>query len=413
MPDVNHARYNPVLLCAFHALHMSLFPVSVLTFFFRDEIELSMTSILGVQAIFGLVIAALEFPSGYVADRMGYRRALSLGSALALVGWAVYAAARSLAGIVWAEVFLGAGFSLISGADAALLYESLRASGRQAEFGKWYGRMRSAGQVAEGSAALVAGSLYARWTRLPFVLEIFVFAGALLIARLLMEAPVVRARGLPHGERMFRVVRHAFLDNRRLRAVIYLTTVLGLASYVPVWLVPLYAREVGISPETWGLVWAGSSYTVALASLAGSSLRKRWGLSVSLFSCIALVSTGYLGLGLSHGVFGVAYYFCLTWVRGVQSTLLHHEEQTLIATGDRASFVSLRSLVFRLSFVLLGPLVGSAVEQHGQRAVYLCLGVVLTLAAIHAWWSLERVKASTVGLPHACTPASGRPNLPR
>ena len=84
-----------------------------------------MTEIMGLQAIFGLVIALLEFPSGYLADRVGYRSALLLGALGSLAGWTAHATATSFWTVAGAEVLLAAGLSLISGADTALLYESL------------------------------------------------------------------------------------------------------------------------------------------------------------------------------------------------------------------------------------------------------------------------------------------------
>jgi len=388
---------------------MSLFPVAVLTLFFRDEIGLSIATILTVQAAFGLVVAVFEFPSGYLADRLGYRRALAYGSALAVVGWLLYALADTLWQILLAEVWLGAGLSLISGADAALLYESLKASGRAKDFGKWYGRMRSVGQFAEGSSALMAGAMYAAWTRLPFVVEVFVWIAALLVTHRLVEVPVVQAQGLGHGLRVQRILRHALIDNRRLRSVIYLTTTLALACYIPIWLVPLYARDAGIDAESWGMIWAASSYSVALSSLAANGIKARLGLGGSLFACVLLVLAGYLGLGLSETAFGVAFYFCVSWVRGSHAALLHHEEQMLISSGDRAAFVSLRSLLFRLAFVGLGPLIGLWVEWQGQHVVYLWLGVVLAAVALHGWWMLWRRRQVPQAAPAVAAVAPAGP----
>jgi len=64
---------NPALLCVHHALMMSLFPMPVLTLFQQDHLGLSMVEIMIVQALFGLSLALFEFPSGYLADRIGYR----------------------------------------------------------------------------------------------------------------------------------------------------------------------------------------------------------------------------------------------------------------------------------------------------------------------------------------------------
>ena len=173
---------NPRLLCIFHALQMSLFPMAILTVFYRQNLGMSMAEIMLVQGGFGLVMALVEFPSGYLADRIGYRRTLVIGAILEAVGWSLYARADGIGGVILGEAVLGVGLSLISGCDAALLYESLTETGREFDYGRWSGRVRFWGQLGEGSAALVAGVMFAYWARLPFVTEAVIWVVNLLVA---------------------------------------------------------------------------------------------------------------------------------------------------------------------------------------------------------------------------------------
>jgi hypothetical protein len=54
-------------------LRAALFPIPIITLFWKDEIGISLTGIMGLQAIFGAAAVLVEFPSGYVADHLGYR----------------------------------------------------------------------------------------------------------------------------------------------------------------------------------------------------------------------------------------------------------------------------------------------------------------------------------------------------
>lgn len=57
---------------------MSLFPIAILTLYQQDHLGLSVTQIMFVPALFGLTLAVFEFPSGYLADWIGYRLSLIL-----------------------------------------------------------------------------------------------------------------------------------------------------------------------------------------------------------------------------------------------------------------------------------------------------------------------------------------------
>ena len=70
---------TPALLVAHAAFQHALFPIPIITLFWKDEIGMSFTAIMVLQAIFSATIVLFEFPSGYVADRVGYRASLLIG----------------------------------------------------------------------------------------------------------------------------------------------------------------------------------------------------------------------------------------------------------------------------------------------------------------------------------------------
>lgn len=381
---------NPALVCALHALFMSFFPMAVLTLFYRDEIGMSVAEIMGLQAIFGALVALLEFPTGYLADRIGYRRSLVLSSLFAVAGWSVYCAAWSFWSCFAAEALLALAFSLASGVDTALLYESLLETGREGEFARWFARYRSAGQIAEGSAALVAGLLYAQWIRLPFALTVLAAVFAVAVALRLTEPTRPSPGQSGHWQQVRGLVRHAAVESPRLRAVMFLSVAFLLTSFVPVWLIQLYAVDAGV-PVAWlGPIWALANYSVAIGSLSSDRLAQALGFYRVLALAIGLAALGYAGLGLADGVFGFAFYFAITLMRGLNSPPLHHEEQRLIPSRDRAGLLSLRSLVFRGGFALLGPLVGLGADRFGIRAALLAAGTLLVAGCAGGWLWLLR-----------------------
>ena len=385
---------NPPLLCVFHALQMSLFPMAILTVFYREDLGMSMTEIMLVQGGFGLAMALFEFPSGYLADRIGYRRTMMIAAFLNAIGWSLYSRADGISGVIAGEVVLGVGLSLISGSDAALLYESLKETGREFDYSKWNGRVRFWGQLGEGSAALVAGLMFAHWARLPFVTEVVVWIVNLYVAWRLVEPERHRPVLTENWKQIKAMVNHVARGAPKLRAVMLLTIVLGMSSFIPVWTIQLYATDAGMDAGWLGVVWATANYSVAISSLFATRVSERIGFHRVMVLCIALIAIGYAGMGLLHSLWGVAFYLVLTTMRGLFSPPLSHEEQRLIPSGERAGFLSLRSLVFRLSFLIVGPTIGVAMDQHGQHPVLLVVGAILLAVVIFALINLRRVSVS-------------------
>jgi hypothetical protein len=80
--------------------------------------------------------------------------------------------------------------------------------------------------------------------------------------------------------------------------------------------------------------------------------------------------------------------------------MLAHLEQEELPSGDRAGFLSLRSLVFRGSFLCLGPIVGWAFEEFGFRPVLPVLGAsfaVLGVIGLRGVLREDRARAAQLG----------------
>src|SRR5262245_44241240 len=159
---------NVRLLVAFAAFQFMLFPIPIITLFWKDQIGMSLADIMLLQAMFGVSVVLFEFPSGYFADRAGYRRSLLVGTALLTAGWCVYARGATFWEVAAAEIVLGAASAFVSGADRALLWVSLEAAGRTRQYTRWDGRMRAVSQMAEAASAGAGGYLYAMGPRWPF-----------------------------------------------------------------------------------------------------------------------------------------------------------------------------------------------------------------------------------------------------
>ena len=348
--------------------------MAIISVFYTREIGMSVQEIMWLQGSFGLAMVLAEFPTGYIADRIGYRTSLILACVTQIIGWAIYAWAQTFFQIIVAELVLGAGLSLVSGTDHALLYESLKETNREEDYAKWSGRMKFWGQCGEGTAAVAAGFLFALWPRSPFLIEIGVWVVAFLIALKLLEPQ----RHRPPMTENFKQIRAMFglvlKKSPPLRATFFTIIAFGMSSFIPVWTIQIYALESGLEESWLGPLWAVANYSVAVGAIFADRIGKSWGHKRLLIFCLLLVVGGYLGLGLTHTLFSFAFYYALTLMRGLFQPILLHEEQRLITSDDRAGFLSLRSLFFRSIFLVIAPPIGFLIDAHGQHAVMLGLG---------------------------------------
>jgi MFS family permease len=352
---------------------------------------MTLTEIMVLQAIFGLTIVVLEFPTGYLADRIGYRRSLLAGAALAALGWIRYATGGTFGAMVTAEITLGIASAFISGADSALLYAALAAGAAAPAYTRWEGRVRAASQASEAASSAVGGYLYALAPRLPFWLQVptaLAMLGAAAATRDVPgPAPVERLAHLRHA---WALVQGALWHDRRVRSAIVLSVVLGLSSFLLVWLIQPYMKALGV-PEAWfGPGWAGASLWLAAVSLATHRVVARLGRRGALLACCALVPVGYGLLAAGRTPWAAAFYLVIMTVRGLQGPILAAALQADAPRADRAAVLSLNAALFRLAFVVVGPPVGFLAERAGLPVTFVALGLGLAVASLAALAAFER-----------------------
>jgi MFS family permease len=93
--------------------------------FFLDWLRVDYTRLFLLQAWFLFWVFALEIPTGVVADKWGRTISVGAGCVLFAVDMLTFGFARHY-GVLFVAEFLGAvGMTLMSGAEQALLYDSL------------------------------------------------------------------------------------------------------------------------------------------------------------------------------------------------------------------------------------------------------------------------------------------------
>ena len=143
-----------------------------------------------VLAAGDLCVFALEMPTGWVADRLGHRRSLIIGSLVQVCGMAVFWLAASTPALLAASLLVAIGDAFRSGADEALLYRTCVALGREEEFQIIESRTRSVSLVALVGLLVGGGALVTVAGYTPaWIAEIALCTAGFVLACLMVEPP--------------------------------------------------------------------------------------------------------------------------------------------------------------------------------------------------------------------------------
>jgi MFS family permease len=354
-------------------------PIVVL--FYQDN-GLSMQEIFILKAIYSLAIVVLEIPSGWMADVWGRRKTLILGTILGSAGFMMYSFSYGFWAFILAEIILGAGHSFVSGADSAMLYESLKAEKQTDKYVKHEGRISSAGNFAEAIAGIAAGFLAAISLRSPFYAQFFVAFMAVPAAFFLLEPPILKGIHTQSVKGMAREIKNALLRQKELRIAILLSAVTGSATLTFAWLVQPFFKEVGLPVEFFGVAWTALNLSAGVSSAYAFKLAGRFSRLHETLFIAAMLSLGYFFSGFAIVREGIFFLFVFYIVRGFAGPVFKHYLNMYTPSNMRATVLSARDLIIRSFFAITSPFLGWLIDHISLNMAFMFAGSVYFISVM-------------------------------
>ena len=355
---------------------MVLMPVIVLFFESRG---LRLSEVLLLQAWFAGLVLVLEVPSGYLADLLGRKRTLVVGSLFGGIGHVVLLFAHGFWQLAVFEACLAVGFSLMSGANLALLYDTelaLRAAGgRAGRRPTAVGRLFFASNLSEALAAFLC-SFVLLWS-MDWAMYAQVAAAWLAFALTfgLVEPPREQLARDSHAGNLRSVLLHLVVEDRVLRSTFLALCIWPLTTMFAVWLLQKHWQGQGIDVVWFGCLWGALTLVSAAAGKYALQLEDRLGATTMLLLVGLAPVAGYVGLGTFGAVGGVLVSAVFFACRGFGTVVLRQALNRRVPSTFRATANSFTSLGFRGGFALTAPVVGVALDAWGMGTTFLLLAV--------------------------------------
>lgn len=360
----------------FFVMFLVLMPVIVP---YLQSLNLSMSEVIQLQAIFGLAVAAFEIPTGYVADLWGRKASLIIGGFICGCAFSMLPFAQTFEALVVYEVVIALGCALNSGADIALIYDSLPATANRS---RMLGAVSQWSLIGEAMASLLTAVLVTfsfnavLWAQvvigwMPFILSFF-----------FIEPPREQMKRESHVGNIIKVFRHLLVDTSLMR-IIFLNCVLwGLSTFIVVWLLQPYWRTHNVPMSWFGPMWAVLMLTSAMASRNAHKIEARLGASTTLLVVAVASCAGYFLMASNVAIVGVAAALLFYIGRGISSVVLVDAFNWKTPSAFRATANSVQSLSFRLSFAVVGPIVGYSVDSLSLTTTLFLVGSVFALLLV-------------------------------
>ncbi|WKF85964.1 MFS transporter [Lacticaseibacillus pantheris] len=379
------------IISAYVYTFVSWFGITNLWVIYLGQQGLSLVQIGLCESIFHVASFLFEVPSGVLADRFSYKTVLfasritTIASAvLMLVGQSWWWFAVSFVVSAWS-------YNLQSGTLEALVYESLAPATREAQYARATSMMGSLSEIAATAGVIVAG-IFVHWHfswvyRIQILLAL---VGLLCVASL--RTPAGRsATGKDAAPRqtvitIVRAAGHVLRTQPALRNLMVLDASLSaVATAYYYYFQNVMTTHHWSSPMISGLMLTGSLLAVVGMQLL-PWIQRRIGRFALLLGMTLLMVVALLGAGVHIVPVMVALYLVGQTVDAVIYPLFNTYYNAMIPDGQRATLLSVASMLFSVVMVVLFPVVGWGISRWGFNATFAGLGVVMSV--IVAVWAV-------------------------
>ena len=364
----------------------------IIGLFYADN-DLNATQLFLIQAAFSFASALFAIPSGYFADVIGRKKTLVLGTVLSASGFLVYATIHNFWAFFIAEAIMGIGNSCISGTDSAMLYDSLKESQNQERYLKYEGRVTSFGCLAETTAALLGGTIAAMFSYNDvFWVQVFIASMAIPAALLLVEPS--RDKLLHKSFRQVADIgMYALFKHKGLSRTTLMSSVTGIATLTMAWTVQAFFVEAQFTEIQTTIVWVLLNLTVALASFFSDVLERKLGIKTMILLMVILIPMGYFAFGIPSIAVSLTFAFLFYFVRGFATPILKELIQNYCDSEIRATVLSVRDLLIRMGFSIVGPFIGWLTDTYTFAFAVTAAGILFLITSLAGYVSYLKLRS--------------------
>lgn len=358
---------------------------------------LNYAEIMLLQSISAIAVIVFEVPTGAIADKVSRSFSLLLSGFFAAAGLLMYIIFKSFWLFAIAEILFGIGMTFSSGADAAIVYESLVKLERKKEYQKIEANAVFFVFIGHAVGSIVSSFLYTYNHFLPFWISILNIFIAIIISFGFKDVDQQKSehRYLLHVVKSIGV---AFKTPRILWTVLF-ATLMGFVFRTSFWLYQPYFSKVGIEVKWFGLIFFYFNITAAVS--AKLLMRKFYDTRPRrvLLSLISIMAVTYLLPAIFVFPWMIALLGLQQVVRGLYSPTLRFYINHHIKDQYRATVISLVSLAASLGFAVLSPFVGINLDKFGAIPSYFLMGIVTAggtvgLVLLRRYQKLKKLKQS-------------------
>ena len=347
-------------------------------FFIQNGLSLLQIGLL--ESIFHGTSLLCEIPSGMLADRFSYKtnlylaRLASIGSSILILfgqgNFWIYAISMMVS--AWS-------YNFDSGTSTAFLYDSAVEAGQKDRYLQISSFLSGVAEVTRTLGTVVAGFFIHGALAWTYLIAIGLsFLSIILIY--LMKEPESKSGERNHLtlKRILVVVKQEWQEKPVLFYWMFTYQLVGTIMCM----FYFYYQQKISDLASWQvslIMLIGSGFNLLAVYLA-SQIGKKWNSNQVFPVLVALTGLALFFVGFKTPFAYLSVYLLTNALYAVYQPIYYNELQSYLPSSVRATMLSINSMMFSLSMIVIFPLTGWLIDTSGFVAVFLVLGLITLLS---------------------------------
>jgi MFS family permease len=361
---------------------------------FMENNGVTKSEIFYLMTAYSMSMVLFEIPTGYFADIYGRKASMMVGAIFGFLGLIAFSMAHGFWSFMLVQIFMGLGLALYSGANSALVYESLKEQNREVEYQKVWGNMQfykimmvALSSVIGGVIADIFTMRYTIYVSMPFYLLVVWVALSFHEPK---RAKVKPKKG--YGKLFMKELKEILFKSHTLKWIIgYSGLILAFnQSVYPMY--QSYFELIELDLLYFGLVFASFQVVSAFSSKFAHRAQKRMGKRNILVLLPFMVGVSYWLMGSYLVAWGFLFIFIQQFVRGFRMVVINDYINNLVESEHRATILSIESLFSKLMLTIMLLVWGVSLEFISLAETLKWLGITTLMVGVVIWFFLVMKK---------------------
>ncbi|EJE99278.1 MFS transporter [Liquorilactobacillus mali] len=380
-------KYHKNIKYSYYYSFFSFFGVTGLWVMYLQHAGLTLFEVGLCESIFHIASFLFEVPSGLLADRFSYKTVLVAGRVVSILSAVIMLLAHSFWFFAFSFILSAFSYNLQSGTIDALMYDSLIENQQTSDFPKIISKTEIIFEVAD-TFGVVAAGFFVHWHfELTYVIAILVGMLA-LVSVLFLKEPLKNNQvqtdtvdAVKEAElTIIELIKSSWSILKKekflLNLMIYQAVIdLICTSYY------YYYQSIMKSNGFSGFMISGIIIISSVMAVLSISVTPRITRCFSQLTILRFLVVPILGLislmFFRNGIIMLLLFMILRVLSAVVGPLFSNYYNDLIESKQRATLLSVASVIFSAFMIVLFPVIGWLIDQIGFAITFGVIGIAI------------------------------------